>query len=754
MRRQLRGVLAAFTGALLLATGVTASGAPSALADDNGVGLKPLLGWSSWSFVRRNPTAQTIEAQAEALKDSGLAKNGFVYANVDDFWYQCPGSQGPDVDKYGRWVTDPAKFPAAGGENGIQVVADYVHSLGLKFGLYVTPGISAQAVAQNTEIQGTPYHAKDIATTTTENNYNCGGMVGIDYTKPGAQAFIDSWAGQFAGWGIDYLKIDGVGTPDEQDVQAWSRALRHTGRPVHLELSNNLDINNAATWAKLSNGWRTGGDVECYCGPDDSSYPLTTWASVASRFDQVAAWAPYGGPGGYNDYDSLEIGNGDHNGLTPDERRTQMSLWSLAASPLVLGTDLTHLDQGDLALLKNTDVLGVDQDGIDAKRISGDADSQVFAKTEPNGDVVVGLFNTDAAPREVATTATALGLPKAHDYALRDLWSHRLTESSGRIAADVPAHGVALYRVHPSRHPVPGAAPDVSLGLHWASAASDSTTRTVTAVLSDNGSQPVTDGELTLTGPSGTKITTHSATRARTIHGGSALKATFTVSIPSSADLFHASAFHGSASYRHRSATTRLAVGDTLTLDHPVTAPYRTFASTTASFSESGTQLGIRAQGADLYNTTNEYGSVYLPGAEHDGSVTTVKINSQSDTSVWAKAGIMVRNDITRSDTSPGYLALVETPGNGYLLDWDTDGNGTLDSQDSTGTATYPSWLKLVRHGTTYSGYYSTDGSTWNLVGTENVPTAAATQDVGLTQTSHASGTTGEADFDNFTTTP
>jgi hypothetical protein len=432
-----------------------------------------------------------------------------------------------------------------------------------------------------------------------------------------------------------------------------------------------------------------------------------------------------------------------------------MSLWSLAASPLILGTDLTHLDPADLALLKNTDVLGVDQDGIDAKRISSDANSQVFAKTEADGDVMVGLFNTGSAPREVATTAAARGLSKARDYSLRDLWSKRLTESAGRIAANVPAHGVALYRVHGTHGAVAGAAPDVSFGLNWAPASSDSTTRTVTAVLSDNGSRSIADADLTLTGPSGTKITTRDVTRARTVRGGHALKATYSVSMPPSSKLFASNDFQGTASYRFRSTgKTRLTAGDTITVNHQVTAPYRTFASTTASFSESGTQLGIRAQGADLYNGTNEYGSIYLPGAEHDGSVTTVKLNSQSDTDVWAKAGIMVRNDITQPNTSPGYVALVATPGNGYLLDWDSDGDGKLDSQDSIGTAAYPSWLKLVRNGTSYSGYYSTDDATWNLVGSITVPTAAATQDVGLTQTSHASGTTGEADFDGFTTSP
>jgi hypothetical protein len=161
---------------------VVVAGAPAASAEDNGVGRTPLLGWSSWSFVRSHPSAAKIEAQADALKNSGLADIGYSNVNLDDFWYICPGSQGANVDQFGRWVIDPAKFPPSGSENGIQAVADHVHGLGLKFGLYVTPGISRQAVAQNTAIEGTPYHADDIATTASENNYNCGGMVGIDYS--------------------------------------------------------------------------------------------------------------------------------------------------------------------------------------------------------------------------------------------------------------------------------------------------------------------------------------------------------------------------------------------------------------------------------------------------------------------------------------------------------------------------------------------------------------------------------------------
>src|SRR5690348_731189 len=130
MKRSIRGYLAALAGGALVVAGIAVTtGAPAANAQDNGVGATPAMGWSSWSFIRHNPTAENIEATAKAMKDSGLSDVGYVYVNVDDFWYHCPGHQGPDVDQYGRWVTDETKFPPKGDENGIQVVADYVHSL-------------------------------------------------------------------------------------------------------------------------------------------------------------------------------------------------------------------------------------------------------------------------------------------------------------------------------------------------------------------------------------------------------------------------------------------------------------------------------------------------------------------------------------------------------------------------------------------------------------------------------------------------
>ncbi|TML22251.1 MAG: carbohydrate-binding protein [Actinobacteria bacterium] len=447
MSTWLRGLLAV-TLAVPVVVVTTASGAG---AQDNGVGRTPLLGWSSWSFIRKAPTAAKIEAQADAVRGSGLADAGFRYVNVDDFWYQCPGSQGPNVDGFGRWVTDPVKFPPDGATDGIQVVADHVHGDGLKFGLYVTPGIAKQAVAQNTPIEGTPYHAADIATTTAEKNYNCKGMVGIDYTRPGAQEFVNSWANEFASWGVDYVKIDGVGTSDVPDIQAWSNALRQTGRPIHLELSNSLSITAAPTWQRYANGWRTGGDIECYsCEPAGSSYPLTSWGSVRSRFNQVAAWQPYGAPGGFNDYDSIEVGNGSNDGLTVDERKAQMSLWALAASPFILGTDLTNLDAGDLALLKNTRVLAVDQDAIDAKRIVSNVNQQVYSKTEANGDVIIGLFNySDTASQTDTVDLSSAGITGS--ATATDVWSGAsLGTISGTYSVTLNPGAVQLIRATPT----------------------------------------------------------------------------------------------------------------------------------------------------------------------------------------------------------------------------------------------------------------------------------------------------------------
>ncbi|MBY8883367.1 alpha-galactosidase [Streptomyces sp. PTM05] len=447
----------------LLTLGMAAAVLPAAVgsatpasAEANGVATTPPMGWSSWSYIRSNPTEADIEAQAKAMSTSGLVAHGYRYVNIDDFWYLDPKTT---VDAYGRWETDPARFP-----HGMAAVADYVHGLGEKFGMYLTPGIPVAAYQNNTPIAGTSFHARDIVSDTSryETNYNFGSgrMYYIDYTKnpAAAQAYLDSWADQLASLGVDYLKMDGVGDGDMADVEHWSQALRQTGRPIHFELSNSLDVANAATWRTYANGWRVSGDVECYCGTGGSSFPLTDWSNVSARFSIAPKWTPYVGPGGWMDLDSVEVGNGDDDGLTPDERRTQLTLWAIEGAPLLLGTDLTHLDAGDLKLLTNDEVIGVDQAGHPAHPVDQLTSGQVWAAPNGDGSYTVALFNLGSSTATVTANWSDIGFTGS--AAVRDLWSHTdLGSATGSFGASLAPHASRLLRVTPAAGSHPAAMP-------------------------------------------------------------------------------------------------------------------------------------------------------------------------------------------------------------------------------------------------------------------------------------------------------
>jgi hypothetical protein len=419
---------------------------------------------------------------------SGLASVGYKYVNIDDNWYQCPGPQGPAVDTYGRWVINGTEFPNVGSKNGTQAVAAYVHSLGLKLGIYETAGISSQAVEENTQILATPYTADEIASRSAQNNYNCGGMVGIDYEAPGAQAYVDSIVDELASWGVDYIKLDGITNKNVPDIEAWLTAIKGSGRPMVLDTTEgSFTVKIAPELKQYANQWEFAPDIEIN-GPDEGGsrtcgsppyagclgvFPLTSYSHWSDRFKDVAAWQPYGGPAGFNDYDSIEVGDGTTNsGMSILAEESQLSLWALGSAPLILGGDLTSavtsafgssssLDPTDLSLLMNKQVIGVDQDSIDASRISKRGVAQVFVKLEPGGDGIIGLFDTSTHVNGVSdiisTTTAAMGLPSdGFGYAVRNLWTgHRSDISSaGSITVTVPPEGVALYRVTPL--PAPG----------------------------------------------------------------------------------------------------------------------------------------------------------------------------------------------------------------------------------------------------------------------------------------------------------
>ncbi len=407
----------------------------------------PLMGWSSWSStwnsLGQKFNEDYLKAQADAMADK-LKSAGYVYINLDDGWAK-------GFDEHGRLQPDPKKFP-----HGIAALADYIHSKGLKLGIYLTPGLRAEAYDANGTVAGTDIHLQSFAdpnqTGNTQRNFP-GKSYHIDYAKPGAKEYIQSYADLLASWGVDYIKFDFVGpgggntkADTREDVKQWQAALQKTGRPIWLELSNSLSFENVAWWKTYANGWRIEGDVEAY--NRNGTPRLTTWTKVAVRFKDAPKWAPYAGPGGWNDLDSLEIGNGDADGLTVDERKTAITLWAISCSPLILGADLTKLDDRDLALLTNAEVIAVDQAGHVATPLSQTTPQQVWQAKNPDGSYTVALFNLGDAPANVSVQWSDLGITGS--ATARDLWAQKsLGQLDSGYSATLPAHACALLTVRP-----------------------------------------------------------------------------------------------------------------------------------------------------------------------------------------------------------------------------------------------------------------------------------------------------------------
>ena len=420
---------------------------------ENGVGDKPYLGWSSWTlqsttapgYGRDWLTAERVLAQAAAMKKT-LGAHGYIYINIDSFWSDA-------FDENGRPIANPKTFP-----DGIAALARHLHADGQKVGLYTTPGVDDRVYDRNPLIAGTNERVRDIVAVPRRPGNAFGGGHAIDYSKPGAHAYIESIVGQFAEWGVDFLKLDGM-TPGSDykgadvdtraDAAAWGEAVRKCGRPIWLTFSWGLDRGQAALWQKYANAFRINGDVERY-GPT-----LCGWEQVKRRFDAQPKWRGVAGPGkGWCDLDSVIVANGDLDGLTRDEKRTMVTFWALAAAPLYVGGDLTKIDDLGRSLLTNDDVLAIDQAGRPATQVVG-GDGTVWATTLADGTMVVGLFNLADDERSVGVDRAALDLNGA--ATARDVWAGTdLGPVAGRLEFRLPPHAVrliALRQTTPATRP-------------------------------------------------------------------------------------------------------------------------------------------------------------------------------------------------------------------------------------------------------------------------------------------------------------
>lgn len=706
---------AAAAAVSVLAVALNLVGAPQpAAALDNGLALTPPMGWNPFNHYRRDVTASIVQDQARALVSSGMRDAGYTYVNLDGGWNLLRRNAS------GELQPDPGKFP-----DGIKPLADFVHSLGLKFGIYTGAGYT-----------------------------NCVG------TSAGSYGHYEQDARTFASWGVDYLKFDWCAVPYENhpdmtreqvDRMLAARmrdALAATGRPIVYSMSGGR---GSGLWSRseiwrwgsaYGNLWRTAGDIG------------DNYRSMVTCFQLTVDHHEYAGPGGWNDPDMLQVGNG---GMTVTEYRTHFSLWAQLAAPLLAGNDLTAMPAEIREILTNREVIAVDQDplGRPGYPVASADGHWVLSRPLANGDRSVVLFNDTEAPALLTTSAAEVGLPAAPAYRLRDLWQHSTTETAATISALVPPHGVAMYRVTPVANPAsapPHTLTRLSAEATWV--APDQPTR-LSQTFTNTGRLPATDVELRLDAPADWAVRADAPVRFPAVHTDETVRVDWTVVPPASADPITTATLVGTADYRYkpRAEQTGASVDVTLNVAGPVTEPHRTFASTPAHLAQSGPRFAIVADGADMWTTRDDYGTVYLDDALGVTGTVSVQVTYQQPVDGWAKAGLVVRNDLTRPRSSPGYLILAVTPEHGVVMQWDSNANGYLNIGTPSGggaPVALPVWLKLARDGSSYTGYYSTDGVSWTSVGTASVPAATPTQDVGMFATSHSPGNPGRTDFTDF----
>jgi alpha-galactosidase len=423
----------------------------------------PPMGWNSWDSFATTITESQARENAQVMADR-LKPHGYQFFTVDIQWYE-PNATGYDyrkgapltMDEWGRLWPAVNRFPSAADGKGFAPLAEFVHGLGLKFGVHLMRGIPRQAVKQNVVIKDTRYRAKDIANVNSVCPWNTD-MYGVDMSEPGSQAYYNSVFELFESWGVDFVKVDDMSRPyhdHEPEIEAVRHAIDRTGRPMVLSLSPGETPLDAAEHARRhANLWRISDDF------------WDTWPALMEQFTRLEKWNPHRGEGYWPDADMLPLGTLEMGKrttrFTRDEQVTLMTLWSIARSPLIMGGDLRKLDDYTLSMLTNDEVLAVDQRSTNNKPVynrdgvvvwMADAPRSHHKKPTTAADAYVAVFNTrdrpageaaDGAPITVSFKDLGIEGPRQ----VRDLWKHlNLGEARGQFASTIPWHGAGLYRL-------------------------------------------------------------------------------------------------------------------------------------------------------------------------------------------------------------------------------------------------------------------------------------------------------------------
>ncbi len=426
----------------------------------------PPMGWNSYNCFGSAVHEDEVKANADYMARN-LKQYGWQYVVVDFLWsYDNPpgskignpfqmrlqdGSYIPwlTMDEWGRLVPHEHKFPSAVGGRGFGPLADYIHSVGLKFGIHVMRGIPRQAVWAKTPVMGAKGITADMIADTSSKCPWMNHMYGLNMSKSGAQEYLNSLLQLYASWGVDFIKVDDIARPYHQpEIEGYEKAIAACGRAIPLSISPGETALSAKDHVTgHASMWRMADDF------------WDNWKEVLKMFDYAKNWEGTGGPGHWPDCDMIQIGKLSKRGpvgperysrFTEDELYTHMSFWCLFRSPLMLGGNLPENRELDLKLFTNEEVIAANQQGENPKQIFKDSSSMIWvSNVQGSKDMYVGLFNTANNAHEIAIDFAAIGIKGKP--VVRDLWQKKdIGPFSKRYKQTVNAHGAVLLRIKTS----------------------------------------------------------------------------------------------------------------------------------------------------------------------------------------------------------------------------------------------------------------------------------------------------------------
>jgi hypothetical protein len=427
----------------------------------------PPMGWNSWDAY--GLTIGESDYKADTVVLAGIKQFGWQYSIIDAGWYMAdPIAPTVEQRKYlwnpnGLLIPVESRFPSAAGGAGFKPLADWVHSQGLKFGFHIMRGIPRQVVNENPPIEGTSFHAADAADTTSPCPWDEGNW-GIKDNAAG-QAYYDSMFKLYASWGLDYIKVDCISDRPYRitEIKQIAAAIKKTGRAIVLSLSPGpTAVEHAAEVASYAQLWRISDDHwdvwKAKHEPGASEFPF----GIGDAFDRLEKWAPLVKPGGWPDPDMLPWGSlTPHPGEgeprqsheTKDEQQTEFTLWCFSRSPLILGANLTRLDDFTRSLITNKEVLDIDQKAQESHPLknlpAGFENARGWSsqvKTAHGVRTYLAFFNLDEKPATLRATWAQLGL-EAGKHAARNVWDNNKQPAAESIEVSLPAHGSTIYQL-------------------------------------------------------------------------------------------------------------------------------------------------------------------------------------------------------------------------------------------------------------------------------------------------------------------